>query len=157
MFFRFSLSLVLLFFLWLKEKALEALAWADDSRLGALKYQPPRSDPRAEQKSLSFGFFQNTKTVEIQLQNPETGREFIQLLQQQKYNLINELDLSLHGATQNVFPWRESCFMILFTYYCECKEFVVQKSTSVISTHYYRHIPTLCCDAHRTSVPPYYS
>ena len=47
--------------------------------------------------------------------------------------------------------------MILFTYYCECKEFVVQKSTSVISTHYYRHIPTLCCDAHRTSVPPYYS
>ena len=38
MFVRFSLSLVLLFFLWLKEKALKALAWADDSRLGVLKY-----------------------------------------------------------------------------------------------------------------------
>ena len=38
MFVRFSLSLVLLFFLWLKEKALKALAWADDSGLGALKY-----------------------------------------------------------------------------------------------------------------------
>ena len=38
MFVRFSLSLVLLFFLWLKEKALKALAWADDSRWSVLKY-----------------------------------------------------------------------------------------------------------------------
>ena len=46
--------------------------------------------------------------------------------------------------TQTVFP--------CLPYYETCKEFVEQKFTSVISTYYYRHIPTLCRDVDRTSV-----
>ena len=46
--------------------------------------------------------------------------------------------------TQTVF--------LCLPYHETCKEFVVQKFTSVISTYYYRHIPTICRAADRTSV-----
>ena len=45
----------------------------------------------------------------------------------------------------------QTVFLCLL-YHETCKEFVVQKFTLVISTYYYRHIPTLCREVDRTSV-----